>query len=206
MKKFFTIFVSLLLVMGAVNLASAAYVDIRPNQPDPYSVSPGDPFSVEIWLTGDGGSSSEVLTNYAFDICFDSTELEYVSATETWAPGYMDIAPLYYNYDEERLDKVPGYTAPAVENVDGFTFGSLTLTYPVYMGSIDFTVLTPLFDGVDDVRVGYHSIGQGVTVDAVITFPDSIGPDLAQVPIPAAAWLLGSGLLGLIGVRRYRKD
>ena len=28
------------------------------------------------------------------------------------------------------------------------------------------------------------------------------GPDFAAVPIPAAIWLLGSGLLGLIGIRR----
>jgi hypothetical protein len=29
--------------------------------------------------------------------------------------------------------------------------------------------------------------------------------DAAPVPIPAAVWLLGSGLIGLIGVRRFRK-
>ena len=28
------------------------------------------------------------------------------------------------------------------------------------------------------------------------------GPDFAPVPIPAAVWLLGSGLLGLVGIRR----
>ena len=29
--------------------------------------------------------------------------------------------------------------------------------------------------------------------------------DVAPVPVPAAIWLLGSGLIGLVGVRRYRK-
>jgi len=31
------------------------------------------------------------------------------------------------------------------------------------------------------------------------------GPDYAPVPIPAAVWLLGSGLLGLVGIRRKVK-
>ena len=32
-----------------------------------------------------------------------------------------------------------------------------------------------------------------------------VGPRASTVPIPAAVWLLGSGLIGLIGVRRFRK-
>ena len=32
-----------------------------------------------------------------------------------------------------------------------------------------------------------------------------VGPRAPTVPIPAAVWLLGSGLIGLIGVRRFRK-
>jgi hypothetical protein len=34
------------------------------------------------------------------------------------------------------------------------------------------------------------------------TFEYSLSANASVVPIPAAAWLLGSGLLGLIGIRR----
>lgn len=43
--------------------------------------------------------------------------------------------------------------------------------------------------------------GKGVSH---ITFYDTSDPN-QQVPIPAAAWLLGSGLLGLMGIGRRRK-
>jgi hypothetical protein len=33
----------------------------------------------------------------------------------------------------------------------------------------------------------------------------SITADVAAVPVPAAVWLFGSGLLGLIGVARRKK-
>jgi hypothetical protein len=29
--------------------------------------------------------------------------------------------------------------------------------------------------------------------------------DVAPVPVPAAVWLLGSGVLGLLGIRRKRR-
>ena len=42
----------------------------------------------------------------------------------------------------------------------------------------------------------------GCTVDAFI---DNVVIDTAVVPIPAAVWLFGSGLLGLIGVARRKR-
>jgi|WetSurMetagenome_2_1015567.scaffolds.fasta_scaffold91843_3 hypothetical protein len=40
---------------------------------------------------------------------------------------------------------------------------------------------------------------------ALAVHSGNIGPNGPIVPIPAAIWLLGSGLIGLIGVRRYKK-
>jgi hypothetical protein len=196
MKKLQTIFVAFLLVMGAVNLTSAAYLDIVPNQPDPLIVNPGDPFHVDIYLTG---NASEILNGaYQFDIAFDTNELALLSdnplsATEFWPPGWIDVKPLSFNPSNNH-----------VEFFDGFHFTPyVPLANPILLGSIDFTILTPVFDGLDDVEVFYKT-GSGFTINGAIIQVPSEGPDLAPVPIPAAAWLLGSGLLGLIGVRRYR--
>jgi hypothetical protein len=60
---------------------------------------------------------------------------------------------------------------------------------------------------VDDVHVG------DLTYSSIISFNDSYGEyastmltaqgaDVAPVPVPAAVWLLGSGLVGLVGLRR----
>jgi len=40
--------------------------------------------------------------------------------------------------------------------------------------------------------------------DLNMDFATIITPSVSSVPVPAAAWLFGSGLLGLIGVARRR--
>ena len=35
---------------------------------------------------------------------------------------------------------------------------------------------------------------------------DFVAPEVSQVPVPAAVWLFGSGLLGLVGVARRKKS
>ena len=58
-----------------------------------------------------------------------------------------------------------------------------------------FTVLSGSFDGLDPFLARF----QGVNIDGVV----SGGSDIATpTPIPCAAWLLGSGLIGLVGLRR----
>jgi hypothetical protein len=46
-----------------------------------------------------------------------------------------------------------------------------------------------------------------ITLPAGVTFTSASNQFLtAPVPVPAAVWLFGSGLLGLIGVARRRKN
>lgn len=69
---------------------------------------------------------------------------------------------------------------------------------------------------VNGVSMNYHSglayfVGQGVVQnDPLAGMPVTIAlygqdPLAAPVPVPAAAWLLGSGLLGLAGVAKKRR-
>ena len=41
-----------------------------------------------------------------------------------------------------------------------------------------------------------------MTGDTVGSFPSSYAGDVGVVPIPTAAWLLGSGLIGLLVIRK----
>ncbi|WP_083455724.1 VPLPA-CTERM sorting domain-containing protein [Desulfosarcina cetonica] len=80
---------------------------------------------------------------------------------------------------------------------DRVQVAALTFTY-------DLQLLVD--DGLPDFEAFYRS-GQAMTFveDGLpVTYqPESIGADLAAVPVPAAVWLLGSGLLGLVGLRRH---
>jgi len=51
-------------------------------------------------------------------------------------------------------------------------------------------------DGVTNYAMGPNSLGGGV---AIASF------QVAAVPVPAAVWLFGSGLLGLMGIARRKK-
>ena len=59
-----------------------------------------------------------------------------------------------------------------------------------------------------DLNCGYHSScwdeDLGLTAE-VITIRDSMNITVSAVPVPAAAWLFGSGIIGLIGVARRKK-
>jgi hypothetical protein len=193
MKRHFVVLAAFFMVVVMASSARAsAYYDIVPNLPDPYPVNTGDPFSVSIYIKGDGNSS---YNNYTFDVAWDASELSLgsvdpLSAEEYWPAGWTDGfgGSLSYNASEGTIENFDGYsfTIPLVPDSNG-----------TLLGTIDFTVLTPVGDGQDDVWVHYRT-GQGPVLD-------SHGPDLAAVPIPGAIWLFGSGLLGLMGVRRRRK-
>jgi len=70
---------------------------------------------------------------------------------------------------------------------------------PFYNGSASFTLAlagVTAASTVTNIRFGFG------------TAPSTTGgePDLPGVPIPAAVWLFGSGLLGLIGIARRRQS
>jgi len=58
---------------------------------------------------------------------------------------------------------------------------------------------------VPSVTIDYlHTAGLGFTLPAGVTFTSASNEFLTAVPVPAAVWLFGSALLGLIGVGRRR--
>ena len=169
MKRPFTIFAVFSLIMAIACLAPAAYIDIRPN--GPIAVDPGDPFSVGVWLVGEEGDDA-INLSYKFDIGFDPDELQLksidpISAVEALPnESFTNIKDLSFNADTNTVDWF-----------DGYSFGSESLAEPIYYGSIDFTVLTPVDDGLDDVWVVYIT-GAGITIDSVIEHPSSVGPSV----------------------------
>ena len=102
----------------------------------------------------------------------------------------------------------PFTTLPQVFSTLQTSWPDLTdLTGAFVMGLILGSPLTNA-GGTIPVELTFRS-GEGIcseaTCDAAITkYRDITGGSVSTVPVPAAAWLFGSGLIGLIGVVRRK--
>jgi hypothetical protein len=88
---------------------------------------------------------------------------------------------------------VPGYNLELHSLTDFILNGSIESWKNIWLSANQSIVLT-----------GSSSILplEGGTIDVAVVTPPPIS---IPTPIPAAAWLLGSGLLGLAGIRRRQK-
>ena len=98
---------------------------------------------------------------------------------------------------------------PLGGSFNGAVFGDLDFLPPPGAQLIGLTLLSSTFTGFDSSMMGvispdsfwvdFHGITVGQGQSATIGF------ETAAVPVPGALWLLGSGLLGLAGLRRKVK-
>jgi hypothetical protein len=155
---------------------------------------------------------------YAFEFGFPPTFAVGVATHDSADPG---IPP--WTYDAA--------TATSVKITDSYTAGDMFSLYDfnVFVGTTstvpttalgttnptpDVDYLDPLLShGLFILPAGNHSLTiQTYQVYAgAENFPPPVGVaffrvDANAAPLPPSAWLLGSGLLGLVGWRRFRKS
>ena len=199
MKRLLSVFLFFMCIPLITGPTQAAYVELRPDSismtSDGEFYDPGDgDVSLEVWIMPDAGDTT--LDNYAFDIWYDTSEtIMYTGGTATPPSGWFPLST------EVLVD-----ASPYVQNFEGFTFGpGVDITPGVLVATLDFTFAYQALalDTLADFSV-YYRLGQGMTTNGAMLAinPGSIGPDLAAVPIPGAAILLGSGLLALVGIRK----
>ena len=192
----------------SVNTASAWYLEM--------DNADGDS-TVEVWFRMGGGDGQIDLTTYVADFYYDSTELEYSSYTHN-AEGLETVWVPEVNTTGDGWVRMYGIWASGDSQTNIITADTLLCTYT-------FTVLEEAVkDGENDIwwfsddheydaLSVYIETGYGTSDYEWYQFPrlveeDKIrmgsGLDLgtSAVPVPGAVWLLGSGLLGLIGIRR----
>lgn len=91
-----------------------------------------------------------------------------------------------------------------IEGVDLFSRSDATLTYSMDIGALNAKNPTRTQDYYRLVDVLWNVGPAEFKLDILV--PNDCGDGFAPVPIPSAVWLLGSGLIGLVGLRgRFRK-
>lgn len=97
-----------------------------------------------------------------------------------------DISLEYYNDFTGTMEKV--------------LLADLTMTVMQVQGDLQLTVNGYTYTYTDGLFFGFSIPGSGNAIDFIL----SGMPQSPAVPVPAAVWLLGTGIIGLVGLRRKR--
>jgi|MudIll2142460700_1097286.scaffolds.fasta_scaffold498592_1 hypothetical protein len=128
----------------------------------------------------------------AQDIITDSgTSVAFSPGANPNLPGGNNVSPPF--------DATDAFSAsannPAVANGVNANFEWVQIAFTLQNDQDYNDVISDIVSGA--LRIGMHVQGISTTSDSFV--------NLAPIPIPAAAWLLGSGLLGLVAIRRRVK-
>lgn len=189
-KKIVVLFTVALFFSLALATAQAATLEISPSiipAPGSEDVTGLSTFTYDVFLTT-GVSEVFEVAGWDFDMLFDTTELGNPTPGNIFGGAVSGTNPI-------TAVNIP------LNNVI-FGAGTSTLLF-----DMTFDILSlELFDGVEDFWVVPFTGAKGflsADFSSVLT-PDIVnGADVGSpVPIPGAVVLLGSGLLGLVGLRR----
>jgi len=84
---------------------------------------------------------------------------------------------------------------------DGSTSGRDSFLWFTTLAAGDYVLAVDHYGATEATLRGTDSSIVGTKLDYQLTFSS----DVSAVPVPAAVWLLGSGLMGLLGFGRFRK-
>ena len=187
--------------MSAVCSAQAVSLSIATSTP---SVMVGDTIDLQILMD----FSDDPTIGGGFDIIFDPSLVSYVLNSYITDPSLGSDPDLTRDDNPAVLNSALRVDIES-DRLAGAAFGDFVgLTGPATVGSLSFIADTV---GVAVFNLGASTssaVGGFFGTDFNEQFPDfgSVTVDIGtpEVPLPAAVWLFGSGLLGLIGMARRR--
>lgn len=146
-------------------------------------------------------SSTASASVYTVD--FDSNGL-YTNSVDTPVGAVSDT----YNFaiglsGGDTLGSASNHILTTVQNIGGFNFSIYDASNAtMFSGGSNETAFLSLAAGT------YHAVVSGIASGSSGgKYSVSIYTDApASVPVPAALWLLGSGLIGLVGVARRKEQ
>ena len=175
---------------------------------DPLTVTPGESITFTVGMT-----PAEAITGYTLDIRYDTNELAFESSNQLvpffsggFTPPYtLDPANTAGDAGSNGLTNSANGRASVLQVSDSDPVGALF--------DLTFTVLTPANDSEPDLSVGLLDtaaddinppLGNSPFTITPAMVSAAVGTSVSQVPVPAALWLFGSGLLGLTGIGRRK--
>ncbi|MDP3334889.1 MAG: cohesin domain-containing protein [Methylococcaceae bacterium] len=157
-----------------------------------FEVSTGDSLTVE--LTGNNFTLGP--DGAAFSLAWDPSVLSYVNTSITnpsWDSSFVNAD----SAASGLIDYV--FLAKSTVGDAGADFALASFTFNVIGNAGDVSSLTL---SNDPYNVGFISPGAApINVNYI-----NSQVEITAVPVPAAAWLFGSGLMGLLGSMRLRKS
>jgi len=172
---------------------------------DPFNVIGGDSITFTVGMT-----SPTPITGYTLDIRYDMSELSFVSSSQS-LPFFGGFKPPF------TLN--PSTTAGDLDSTGLATSGSgrASLLFPNNsdpigdLFSLTFNVLNPITDNLDDLTIGIlntaaDAINPAFGAAPITLTSNTVSAQISSVPVPAALWLFGSGLMGLVSMARKQKQ
>lgn len=159
-----------------------------------------------------------VISGYVLDIRYDNTELKFESSAQlvnrpVTIPGVgtFPAVPFPYLLDPAAAAGDSGSSGLELSNSGRASILGTENSNPITdILGLSFKVLNPVGDGLEDLFVGIldgaaDDISPALGVNEPFTIsPNTVSASVGAVPIPAAFWLMGSALGGLVAVGRRR--
>lgn len=155
-------------------------------------VNSNEIFSLNIIGTG----FAEIVDGGGIDLSFDASVLEVLSVTiDTAVWNFFPVAGPVIG----TIDNVAG-------TVNGIAVNALpsTITGDFIVATIQFQAVG-LFGTNSALTLSEYAINPWASGGSVITPLNFVNGNVSVVPVPAAAWLFGSGLLALMSVARRKR-
>jgi len=146
-------------------------------------------------------------TNHIIDVAIEAetthwwlwgrqdTTFVYSSVQDLTGIDYLDVEP-FNDLDIGMLDPIT-----LVQNINSGTAPPPTFDQAIFIALNHSSHMAA--DGAAASLWAFASPGVDFGV-AAVSLHDDIPPGLPQIPVPAALWLFGSGLVGLIGIARRK--
>jgi len=205
---------ALLLLLLAGRAQAAVYLTLNPSST---SMLPGGYTDVDVTLSSDGDQYISV----GFQLSFDPSVLKVVDTSAGNWTGYWTSTPIQIadaNQVSPGIFAFDTHTANEVYNTAGSGHSAGKIFHEQYIMTGPPIATTGLLArirfqavGLGNSAVTFNTIGEGAWYPAVFA-PDYTteiqgrytGTTLAVIPEPGTLILLGSGILGLITMRKRR--
>ncbi len=205
MKKFLSTLGGLLLI-GLVNQAGAVTLSLSPAS---QTAANNDTVFLDLVVSGLGNFAPDSLGAFDVDIGYDTTVLSFQSYSLGALLGDdglgealdVSLGDLFGSVNIAELSLLdadplsgPSFIGPYLDDIQPGSFTLATLTFRV-------DALAPGSSTVVSIDTVY-AVGDGF--GSALTLDGTSNAIINAVPVPAAVWLFGSGVIGLLGVARRK--